>query len=112
MIQSKNDFFQFINRLEVQISHLVNTMNDKNKETFSPNFWPFSIFLAILIGTKNLDVLKMTLINIQFHHNILNLTNYKPWTNWHVFTSKKLNLIVNVTPIPKFVIQFQFFNLC
>jgi len=36
-----------------------------------------------LIGTKNQDVLE-TLIKIQFHHNILNLTNPKLWTNWQV----------------------------
>ena len=41
-----------------------------------------------------------------FNYNILNLTNPKPWTNWQVFTSRKLNLIMNVTPIPNFIIQF------
>ena len=32
MIQSQNDSF---NRLEVQMGHLVNTINDKNEETLS-----------------------------------------------------------------------------
>ena len=40
-----------------------------------PNFWPFSIFLAILIGFKNHGVLKIALIKIQFYYNIFNLTN-------------------------------------
>ena len=42
------------------------------------------------------------------HHTYLNLTNYKPWTNWQVFHSMRLNLIMNVNPILNLVIQFPF----
>ena len=37
--------------------------------------------------TKNHGILK-TLIKIQFHHKILNLTNINPLTNWQVFISE------------------------
>jgi len=108
--QSTFDCNQSIDRLEATISYLVNTINDRMKKLSLPNFWPFPIPLAILMGTKNHVVLD-TLTKIQFHH-ILNLINPKPLTNWQVFTSRKLNLIVNVSLIPNFVIQFHFLNLC
>ena len=44
-----------------------------------------------------------TLIKSQFHRTNLNLTNSKPWTNWQVFHSMRLNLNVNVTLIPNLV---------
>ena len=79
MIQYQNDFIQSnldctqsINRLEAQMSYLINTNNDRNEETVPPNFWPFSIPLTILIGIKNHGVLE-TLTRIQFHHNKKNL---------------------------------------
>ena len=99
MIQCQNDFTQPINRLEAQMSHLVNTISDRNEETLPPQFLTIPNYLVILIGTKNHDVFE-TLSKIQFHHNILNLTNRKLWTNWQVFISRKLNLDMNVTLVP------------
>jgi len=36
LIQSENIFFQSINRLEAQMSHLINIVKDRNKKTL-PN---------------------------------------------------------------------------
>jgi len=36
LIQSENNFFQSINRLEAQMSHLINIMKERNEETL-PN---------------------------------------------------------------------------
>ena len=49
LIQSENNFTQPINRLEAQFSHLINTMNDRNKETL-PN-----ILLTILDFPGHID---------------------------------------------------------
>ena len=45
MIQSQNDYIQFktdclqsLNRLKAKVSHLVNTINDRNKKTLSNTF--------------------------------------------------------------------------
>ena len=38
LIQSENDFNQSINRLEAQMSHFVNTTNDKNEKTLPTQF--------------------------------------------------------------------------
>ena len=59
--------------------------------------------------TKNHGILK-TLTKIQFHHKTLNLTNINPLTNWQVFILMRLNLIMNVNPMPNFVIQFFIFE--
>jgi len=72
MIQSQNDP---IDRLEAQIDHLKNSMNEQ--------ILKFSNILDILtnfIGIKNHGVLK-TLNKIQFQHINLNLTNPKPQMN-------------------------------
>ena len=82
MIQGQNSFTQPINRLKAQMSHLINTINDRNEKNLSTQFLTIPNFLAILIGIKYHGALEVTLIKIQFHHNILNLTNPKPWTNW------------------------------
>jgi len=110
-IQSKNEYLQSIDRLEVKMSHLIKIINDRDEKTL-PN-----ILLTIPDSHNHIDwnqghgVLEI-LTKIQFHHNILNLINTNPLTNWQVFHSMKLNLIMNVTMIPDFVIQFQFLNLC
>ena len=44
LIQSQNDFTQFINRLEAQMSHLVNTINDRNEKTLPVLFLTISDF--------------------------------------------------------------------
>ena len=110
-IQSQNEYLQSIDRLEEKMSHLVKKLMIGMRRLYLTHYWPFSILLAMLIGTKNHDILE-TLTKIQFHHNFLNLTNPKSWTNWQAFTAKKLNLNMSVTPIFNFVIQFQFLNLC
>ena len=43
LILSGNNFTQSINRLEVQMSHLINTVKDKNEETLPTYFPPFPI---------------------------------------------------------------------
>ena len=32
MIQSENDFFQYVSRLEAQMSYLINIVEDKNEK--------------------------------------------------------------------------------
>jgi len=111
LVQSQKDYLQSINRLEVQMSHLVNTGNDKNEKTL-PN-----ILLTIPDSPSHIDrnreswcfENKFNQDSILSHQ--LNLTNSKPLTNWQLFTLIKLNLIMNVTSISNFVIQFQFLNL-
>jgi len=105
LIQSENKFCQSINRLEVQMSNYINTKKDRNEETLPNTYSTIPDCPSLLIGTKNLGVLE-TLIKTQFHHTNLNLTNFKPWTNWQVFHSMRLNLNMNVTLIPNLVIQF------
>ena len=111
MIQPENDFTQYINRLEAQMSHLINIVKDRNEKTL-PN-----ICSTIPDCPNHIDwnqghgVLEI-LTKIQFHHNILNLINTNPLTNWQVFHSMRLNLIMNMNPIPNLVIQFSFSNLC
>ena len=56
------------------------------RKIYLTHILPFLIALTILIGTKNLGILK-TLIKTQFHYTNLSLTNSKPWTNWQVFHS-------------------------
>ena len=77
LIQSENNFFQSINRLEVQMSRYINIVKDRNEKLYLTHIRPFQIAQAILIETKNLGVLE-TLIKTQFHHTNLNLTNFKP----------------------------------
>jgi len=38
LIQSKNNFFSILNRLETQMSHLINIVKDRNKETLPNTF--------------------------------------------------------------------------
>ena len=64
-IQSQTDCLKSLNRLEGKVSHLVNTINDRNKETLPNTFRSLLILPAIL--TKNhgiLEILTMT------HHSI------------------------------------------
>ena len=80
MIQSENNFFQSINRLEPQMSHYINIMKDRNEKTL-PN-----TCLTIPDYPSHIDRNAESwclgdLVNTQFHHTNLNLSNSKPWTN-------------------------------
>jgi len=75
----------------------------RNKETLPTQSLTIPDFPSYIDRTKNHGVLK-TSTKIQFHHNILNLTNTKPLTNWQVSISMKLNLNMNVNSIFNFVI--------
>jgi len=96
--------------LEAQMSDLVTTFNDRNEKTLP------KILLTILDSPSHIDrnqeswCFKNNSNQGSISSQILNLT--KPWTNWQVFTSRKLNFFVNVTPISNFVIRFHFLNLC
>ena len=81
LIHSENNFFQSINKLEAQMSHYINIGKIGMRKLYLIYIQLFPIALVILIGMKNLGVLE-TLINTQFLHTNLNLTNSKPWTNW------------------------------
>ena len=80
MIQPQNDFNQFINRAELEMSQLLDTMNDRNEKTLPNQFLTIPDISAILTRPKNHGALKI-LTKIQFYHNILNLTNTKLLTN-------------------------------
>ena len=77
LIQSENNFFQSIDRLEEQMSRYINIMNERIRKLYLTHVPPFLIALAILIRTKNDGALE-TLTKIQFYHKTLNLTNFKP----------------------------------
>ena len=49
LIQSENNFFQSVNRLEAQMSRLINIVKDKNEETL-PN-----VFLTIPDCPSHID---------------------------------------------------------
>ena len=84
MIQSQNDYIQSqnnsFNRLEVQMSRLINIVKDRMRKLYLTHIRPFPIALAILMKTKNHGLLETSTKN-QFHHTNLNLINFKPWTN-------------------------------
>ena len=105
MIHFQNDPLDMI---EVRISRLENM--HRNKKTLPIQSLTIPTLLSILMKTKNYGILK-TLSKVQFHHKALNLTNINPLTNWQVFILMRLNLIMNVNPIPNFMIQFPSSNL-
>ena len=111
LIQSENNFFQSINKLEAQMSCYINIVKYRNEKTLPNTYYTIPDCPSHIEGMKNLGVLE-TLIKTQFHHTNLNLTNSKSLTNWQVFHSIRLNLNVNVTSIPNLVIQFSSSNLC
>jgi len=95
--------------LEPQLSRLVNT-NDKEEETLPTRSLTIPDFSNHIDRDKeSLCLENFNQDSISSHH--LELDNTKPFTNWQVFISTKLNLIVNVTPIPNFVIQFHFLTI-
>ena len=53
LIQSENYFFQSLNRLEEQMSHLINIVKDRNKKTLPNACLIIPNFIAILMKTKN-----------------------------------------------------------
>ena len=109
LIHSENNFFPIYNRLEGQMSHLINVVKDRNEET--PTTCSTIPDCPSHIDENQESWYLETLTKIQFHHKTLNLTIVNPMTNWQVFISMKLNLNVNVTPIPNLVIQFSSSNL-
>ena len=107
-IQSQTDCLKSLNRLEAKVSHLVNTINDRNEETL-PN-----TFSTIPDSTNHID--EESWYHRDFNqdsilsHNF-ELDQYQPMTNWQVFISMRLNLKMNMTSICNGVIQFHFLNL-
>ena len=93
------------------MSHLMIRVNDRNEETL-PNTFLTTPDCPSHIDRNQESWCLEDFNQIQFPHTNLDLTNPKPLTNWQIFNSRKLNLIVNVNPIHNFVIQFQFSNLC
>jgi len=94
MIQSQNDP---LNRLEAQIDHLKSTMNEQILK-----------FSNIIDISNQLDRIQESWCLDNFDQDSistrqLELDNPKLWINWRVWTSRKLNLIVNVNPIFNFM---------
>ena len=81
LIQSENNFFQSINRLEAQMSCYINIVKDRNEETLPNTYSTILDCPSHIDRNEDLGVLE-TLIKTQFHYTNLNLTNYKLWTNW------------------------------
>ena len=59
------------------MSHLINTMNNKNEAVLPDTLLTIPDFSSHIDGNQDHGVLE-TLIKIQFHHTNLNLTNFKP----------------------------------
>jgi len=97
-----------LDMIEARVSRLENMR--RNKETLPTQSLNILDTSSHIEKTKNNGILK-TLIKIQFHHKTLNLTNINPLIIWQVFILMRLNLIMNMNPIPNFVIQFLFSNL-
>jgi len=77
-IQSQMDCLKSLNKLEAKVSHLVNTINDRNEKTLpnkfltTPNSSSYIDEESWYLGDFNQE---------QFHHKTLNLTNINPLTN-------------------------------
>jgi len=79
-IQSQNESLQSIDRLDAKNESFGQNNYDRNEKTL-PN-----ILLTIPDFPNHINRNQESwylglLTKIQFHHNILNLTNPKPWTN-------------------------------
>ena len=107
-IQSQMDRLQSINRLEVKVSHLVNTINDRNEETL-PN-----TFLTTPDSPNHIDEESWYLEDSNqgsISPQNFKLDQYQLIAKLQVFISMRLNLKMNVILIPNIVIQFHFLNL-
>ena len=104
MIQFQSDPFNMI-----EASRLENMC--RNKETLPTQYLTIPNTSNHVNESQKSWNLEDFLAKIQFHHKTLNLTNTNPLTNWQVFILMRLNLIMNVNPIPNLVIQFSFLNL-
>jgi len=94
------------------MSHLVKIINNRNEKTLSNTLFTIPDSPSYIDMNQESWHFGNNFNQDSIHFNILNLMNPKPLTNWQVFTSRKLNLIVNVNLISNFVIQFQILNLC
>jgi len=70
LIQFENDFFQSVNRLEAQMSHLINTVKDR--KTLPNTFSTIPDFPSHINGNKESWCLG-DFNQEQFHHTNLNL---------------------------------------
>ena len=107
LIQSENNFNQSVNRLEAQMSRLLNIMKQRNEKTL-PNTCSTIPDCPNYIDKNEESWCPGDFDQDSISPHKLELDQYQPFDNWQVFISMKLNLNVNVTPIPNFVIQFQF----
>jgi len=102
LIQFENNFFQSVNRLEEQMSRLINIVKERNEKTL-PNTCSTIIDCPSHIDRNEESWCLGDFDQDSISSHKLNLTNSKPWTNWQVFHSMILNLNVNVTLIPNLV---------
>ena len=108
-IQSQTDCLQSMDRLEAKMSHLVNTMNDRNKKTLPNTFSTIPDFSNHIdeeswyFGDFNQDSISLHNFKADQYQPIDKLVSF--------FSSMRLNLKMNVTPIFNIVIQFHFLNL-
>ena len=100
---------QSLNRLEAKVSHLVKTINDRNEETL-PNIFSTTSDSPSHIDEESgyLEYFNQDSISPQNFE----LDQYQPIDKLKVFISMRLNLKMNVTPIPNVMIQVHFLNLC
>ena len=103
LIQSENDFFQSVNRLEAQMSRLINIVKDKNEKAL-PNTFFIILDCPNYIDRKEESWCLGDIDQDSISPQNLEFDQYQPIANWHAFISMKLNLNMNVTPTHNFVI--------
>ena len=105
LIQSENDFSKSVNRLEAQMSRLINIVKDRNEKTL-PN-----IFLTIPDYPSHLYRSEKSWCLGDFDQDSispqnLELDQYQPIDKLASFYFNEIELECDVTSIPNFVIRF------
>ena len=107
-IQSQTDCLKSLNRLEVKVSHMVNTINDRNEKTL-PNTFSTTLDSPSHINEESWYLRDFNQDSVSPQN--FNLGQYQPIDKLASFYFNKIELEDDVTPIPNVVIQFHFLNL-
>ena len=107
MNQTQHFITQSIDRLEAQMSQLVNTCRNKKTLLYHYLINP-DISNSVDLAQESCCFENQDSILLYY----LELDQYRAFDKLASFISMKLNLNMNVTPTHNFVIQFQFLNIC
>ena len=93
------------------MSHLIIIMKERNEKTLPNTCSTIPKCHSHIDENQELWCLENFNQELISSHK-LELDQFKSWINWQVYHSMRLNLNVDVTPVPNFVIQFSSLNLC